>query len=174
MIRQIARSGPGATGRIVQFKRRDAHLWKFNILWADRLGEMNPRPKVKQAISLVRRWRTGKRGGADVDELTDLLTRVAGDYQELHPDVTLDQVREALANVDRFIAGSSAAGLDFRKRLPKSRSVRLLPTTGGTRPCPVPTTRPSLRQPTEPTPSPTPTPTAEPRPLIATTCPPRR
>ena len=56
------------------------------------------KPRTKDAISLIRRWRTGKDRSVDAIGLTDALIRCVNDYLVTHPNTTWQMVRGALAN----------------------------------------------------------------------------
>jgi hypothetical protein len=70
----------------------DETLWDF----ARKICEL--KPLAKDAIALIRRWRTGKDRTGGAIGLTDALIRCVNDYMAAHPNTTWQMVRGALAN----------------------------------------------------------------------------
>jgi hypothetical protein len=54
------------------------------------------RPKTRDAVSMIRRYRTGKTAPVDVLGLTLRITDAIDEYVASHPDTTWRQVKEAL------------------------------------------------------------------------------
>jgi len=80
--------------------------------YAARICEL--KPKTKDAITMLRRARTGKAPDASVLDLTARLCRVVDDYVAAHLDVTARQLLVALANtrdaVEETFGKSEEAG----------------------------------------------------------------
>jgi hypothetical protein len=55
--------------------------------------------KAKDAVQMIRNWRTGKTAPADPDALAKEITRLIGNYQIRHPGMSPRQVRDALVQV---------------------------------------------------------------------------
>jgi len=56
------------------------------------------KPKTKEAIAMIRRWRSGLATAASCLELTDKLGATINTYVREHPDTTFMQIRGALRN----------------------------------------------------------------------------
>ncbi len=62
------------------------------------------RPKTKEAVAEIRRFRTGKSTPPDTLELADEVVRAVDDYATRHPGITPDQAQEALRLATRAVA----------------------------------------------------------------------
>ena len=62
------------------------------------------RPKTKEAVAEIRRFRTGKSNPPDTRELADEIIRAVDDYTTRHPGITPDQAQEALRLATRAVA----------------------------------------------------------------------
>jgi hypothetical protein len=63
---------------------------------ADQLSEMKPRPTVKAAVAMLRRWRLPKTKPGRVDGLVDAITRAIDLYCDQHPETEPEMIDDAL------------------------------------------------------------------------------
>ncbi len=56
------------------------------------------KPKTKDAVTMTRRYRTGKAASGSAVDLRNRITHTINDYLATHPDTSLQQVRAALAD----------------------------------------------------------------------------
>lgn len=99
---------------LADFKKMEAgapHAWKPSIL--SELGRIKNvedmkaialqicelKPKTKEAVCMIRRWRTGKKPSGNVWDLGDKITKAIDKYIMSHQGITWDQVKTALDNV---------------------------------------------------------------------------
>jgi hypothetical protein len=66
------------------------------------------KPKVKEAVRIIRHFRIGKRAPASADSLSDRLCNLIDDYREGHKGASLDLVREALQVVAEAVDTAEA------------------------------------------------------------------
>lgn len=88
-----------------------AHAWKPTIL--SELGRIanlddmravakelcQKRPKTKDAVAMIRRFRTGVNSQGDVLKLAETLERTINDYLQHHPAMSWKDIRAALVDV---------------------------------------------------------------------------
>jgi hypothetical protein len=75
---------------------------------ATRVCELKPRNK--DAVVMIRRWRTGKAPAGGALGLTDALIRCINDYIASHPGTTWQMVRAALENAADAVEESAGSG----------------------------------------------------------------
>jgi hypothetical protein len=67
------------------------------------------KPKVREAVALVRRWRLGKaRKPARPHDLMMQLARAIDRYRSLHPDATRQLIEQALDDLGRVVSRAFA------------------------------------------------------------------
>ncbi len=62
------------------------------------------RPRTKEAVAEIRRFRTGKSNPPDTRELADEVVRAVDDYATRHPGITPGQALEGLRLAIRTVA----------------------------------------------------------------------
>ncbi len=67
------------------------------------------RPRTKEAVAEIRRFRTGKSNPPDTRELADEVVRPVDDYATRHPGITPGQALEALRLAIRTVASDRLA-----------------------------------------------------------------
>lgn len=82
---------------------------EFALKFADELCEMEPKPKVKEATTWLRRWRLNILGKetpelphGNAGDLADAFCALVGRYDSEHSGVTVEMVLEALASTTAF------------------------------------------------------------------------
>ena len=78
---------------------RDSLAFDTAVRWV-----LEYRPKTKEAVAEIRRFRTGKSNPPDTRELADKIIRAVDDYATRHPGITPGQAREALRLASRAVA----------------------------------------------------------------------
>ncbi len=66
------------------------------------------KPKARQAVSMIRRARTGAKGDGDAVSLSHAIIRTISDYLAAHPATTWQQVYAALGNASDAVAASQS------------------------------------------------------------------
>jgi hypothetical protein len=66
------------------------------------------KPRARDAMVMLRRWRTGKEAPGDAGGLRDALLRCIQEYLRQHPSVTWPMVRDALANAAAAVEEAAA------------------------------------------------------------------
>ena len=78
---------------------RDPGAFDSAVWWV-----LEYRPKTKEAVAEIRRFRTGKSNPPDTRQLADEVIRAVDDYATRHPAITPDQALEALRLASRTLA----------------------------------------------------------------------
>jgi hypothetical protein len=78
---------------------RDSLAFDTAVRWV-----LEYRPKTKEAVAEIRRFRTGKSNPPDTRELADEIIRAVDDYATRHPGITPGQAQEALRLATRAVA----------------------------------------------------------------------
>jgi hypothetical protein len=100
-------------------QRGDKEAWQPTILMelgriddpgqmievARQLCELQPRPTVRKAVAMIRRWRLGTQPEADSHQLSVSIANTVQRYIDEHRDVDKDTVLAALAHVAKTIKG---------------------------------------------------------------------
>jgi hypothetical protein len=116
---------------------RDSGAFDTAVRWV-----LEYRPRTKEAVARIRRFRIGKSNPPDTNELADEVVRAVDDYATRHPGITPGQALEALGLAiqavagDRGLARRSLAGClitqpaETRSRSPLPRPERRAPAPG--------------------------------------------
>ena len=78
---------------------RDSLAFDTAVRWV-----LEYRPKTKEAVAEIRRFRTGMSNPPDTRELADEIIRAVDDYATRHPGITPGQAQEALRLATRAVA----------------------------------------------------------------------
>jgi len=78
---------------------RDLGAFDTAVRWV-----LEYRPKTKEAVAEIRRFRIGQSKPPDTRELADEVLRAVDDYATRHPGITPDQALEALRLATRTVA----------------------------------------------------------------------
>jgi hypothetical protein len=83
---------------------RDSGAFDTAVRWV-----LEYRPRTKEAVAEIRRFRTGKSNPPDTRELAGEVVRAVDDYATRHPGITSDQALEALRLAIRTVASDRLA-----------------------------------------------------------------
>ena len=64
------------------------------------------KPKAREAVSMIRRARTGSKGAGNAVTLSQAIIQTINDYMAVHPATTWQQVNMALVNASDAVADS--------------------------------------------------------------------
>ena len=78
---------------------RDREAFDTALRWV-----LEYRPRIKEAVTEIRRFRTGESNPPDTRELADEVVRAVDDYATRHPGITPGQALEALRLAIRTVA----------------------------------------------------------------------
>jgi hypothetical protein len=88
---------------------RDSEAFDTAVRWV-----LEYRPKTKEAVAEIRRFRTGKSNPPDARELAEEVVRAVDDYATRHPGITPGQALEALRLAIRTVASDSQRAREDR------------------------------------------------------------